>query len=284
MGSVDAANRFVNCVMNRYRSDTVMRMGAILLLIIAPFFALFFGYAYLGDSHDDVKNFLVWSCLAMFFFFISLAMFLIYRRLVDHSVRDREWRESLIEYAASKGGDVTNLWNMNHRANSGERSSAEVPAILLLVIFFLAVMFVCGNPNMFGINGTDPTSMTPILVIGVLVALFMMLFVFLYVLRFPFKHESLQIDFTIELCRILSGKGVNMIEMRQTINHKSVVLNVILFLITGGLWSIIMLYRAYSDANIHVQNQWSYENRAMELIIEAEHGVGVAQGKAGDVQ
>lgn len=280
MDSVEAANRFVNCVMNRYRSDTVMRIGGTILILISPFLALLFGYMSLNGSDPKVEDYLVWTCIGFFFFILSLSMFMIYRRLVDHSVRDREWRDALTEYAVSKGCDVAYLKDISRKAKSKESTIAEGPAILLLIVMFLVIVLVGGNPNMFGITETDGSRLMAIIIVGMLVAFLMMLFVLLYVLTFPYKHESTQIDFTAELCRVLSERGVTMIEMRQTVNHKSIVLGIILFIITGGLWSIVMLYRTYSDANIHVQNQWSYESRVMELIIEAEHGTGIAAGTA----
>ena len=53
MSSLDEANHFVNCVMNRYKNDTIMRTGATLLLILIPFIALGLGYGIIRYTEND---------------------------------------------------------------------------------------------------------------------------------------------------------------------------------------------------------------------------------------
>ena len=105
MSSLDEANNFVNCVMNRYRNDTIMRTGATLLLILVPFIALGLGYGILvvTNQEQNIMDHLESVVVMAIWYFLLIMMFLTYRRLEDHSNRDRQWRDILIHYARERG-------------------------------------------------------------------------------------------------------------------------------------------------------------------------------------
>ena len=285
MSTLDEANRFVNCVMNRYRSDTVVRTGATLLLIIMPLIALVFGSIYKVISSEETGDeivFLGFTAGFMFYYVVMIVMFMMYRRLIDHSARDAVWREALMRYAASRGCDISGMHSIDVTIKYEERTLAEWPAIILMAIGFLVFAVVGGIPKKVGFSDTtDGTHLIVLILVSIVLCTLVFAFVFLYTLRFPHMHESNQISFTEEFSRQMYARDVQMLPMKQVVTQKSIVLSIILFVITGGLFGLWMIYCAYTDANNHIQNQWSYENRIMNKIIRGTGGTGIAAGRSG---
>ena len=78
MSSLDEANHFVNCIMNRYRNDTIMRADATILLIAIPFISIGFGYAIIAYTQNEVKinDYLYSVAMMMIWFLLLIMMFL----------------------------------------------------------------------------------------------------------------------------------------------------------------------------------------------------------------
>ena len=127
MSSLDEANHFVNCVMNRYKNDTIMRTGATLLLILIPFIAMGLGYGIIRFTDNELKITDYLSSVAMMsiWFFLLIMMFLTYRRLEDHSNRDTQWRDILIHYAKERGCSTVNLQKLDRRCHKMESSAVN---------------------------------------------------------------------------------------------------------------------------------------------------------------
>ena len=146
MSSLDEANHFVNCVMNRYRNDTIMRTGATLLLILVPFIALGLGYGIILFTNQETNIFdhLESVVIMSVWFFLLIMMFLTYRRLEDHSNRDRQWRDILIHYARERGCSTVNLEKLDRRCHRVESSAIIYPASIILAAYFvLFVLALC---------------------------------------------------------------------------------------------------------------------------------------------
>ena len=103
----------------------------------------------------------------------------------------------------------------------------------------------------------------------------MFLMVFRYAMKYPFKHESAQIQFVDELRRILSHDGLYIPEMLPAVKHIWLIVHIFLFMITGGLYAILLIITTYRSTNDHLFNQWSYEVKLMDAIIKHEGGKGI---------
>lgn len=285
MSSIDEANRFVNCVMNRSRHDTVMRGGLVVLLAVLPLIALFYGAIVISLKHsdDDLLSFVSAVCLTFMFYAQMLVIFFIYRRLIDHSTRDIEWRFALMEYARGYGCNDTRLMGINNSALVEERTSAEKPAIILILLLFLFIMICMGFPEVFNVNTDGAINVAFVLLISMLEAFLMFCFVLVYLIKAPHVHESTQIEFTEEFARQMEQVGITVPVMPKAVKNMVIGLSVVLVIITFGLFIFVILYKTFVNTNYHIMNQWEYEVRLMNVIIENEGGIGVMPKKSIEV-
>ena len=277
MSSLDEANNFVNCVMNRYRNDTIMRTGATLLLILVPFIALGLGYGILvvTNQEQNIMDHLESVVVMAVWYFLLIMMFLTYRRLEDHSNRDRQWRDILIHYARERGCSTVNLMKLDRRCNKAESSAIIYPASIILaayaVLFVLALCYQKAVYYEFGIH----VNMYTLISAGAALNFLMFLLVYTYSMKYPYKHESSQIRFVEEFRFTMLKDDMVVPEMIPSVRHAWLIIHVFLFMITGGLYAFYLILMVYKSTNDHLYNQWSYEIRLMKAIVHHEGGVGI---------
>lgn len=282
MDTKEAADKFTNCVMHRYKSDTVMRGWLTILILLLPTISLISGSTYLSmrDTGDnsDVMQMLVRLFFYLTFFILMIVIFLSYRRLLDHSYRDKDWRSALIMYAESYGLDSTILKKIDNDIRKKEKTIAEYPGLLLIILYFIIMLFVIAFPILYKkfISSDSNSGDTILITIGILLCILMILFVFLYVIRFPNLHEKGQIKFTTEFARLMKLRGMEITEMQKSVKYVHGAIAIILLIVTLGFYSLVMIYRTYKCFNDHIFNQWSYETRLMNTIIRKEGGIDVA--------
>lgn len=289
METREAADEFVNCVMHRYKSDTVMRGWLTILILLLPTFSLFAGTIFLSmrnDNDNDIAQMLVRLFFYLTFFILMIVIFLSYRRLLDHSYRDREWRSSLMKYAKSYGLDTDILSGIDNDIRRKEKTVAEYPGLLLIILYFIIMLFVIAFPILYTkFISSDSNSGDAIMItIGVFLCILMILFVFLYVIRFPNLHEKEQIKFTAEFARLMKLRDMDISEMQKSVKYVHGAVAFLILVLTLGFYSLIMIYRTYKSFNDHIFNQWSYETRLMNMIIKKEGGIEVVPAYAEDDQ
>ena len=281
METKEAADRFANCVMHRYKSDTIMRGWLTILILLLPTISLIIGSIYLSmknDNDGEITNMLVKLFFYLTFFILMIIIFLSYRRLLDHSYRDKDWRLALIDYADSYGLSTTILENIDKDIGKKEKTIAEYPGLLLVILYFVIMLFVIAFPVMYTkyISSDSGSADAIMITIGIVLCVLLILFVFLYVIRFPKLHEKGQIKFTAEFARLMKLRGMDIDEMQKSVRFVHGAIAFILLIVTFGFYSLIMIYRTYKCFNDHIFNQWSYETRLMNMIIRKEGGIDVA--------
>ena len=277
MSSLDEANNFVNCVMNRYKSDTIMRTGATFILILVPFMAMGLGSAILSfrENTMEIEEYLASVITMMFWFFLLIMMYMTYRRLEDHSNRDRIWRDILIHYAEERGCSTVELKRRDRECRNRESTSTMIPASMILAVFFVAfVLMICYQKVFyyeFGIRLTETT----VVIIGAAINFVMFILVYMYSMKYPYLHESSQVKFVQEFRYTMHQDGFDVPEMIPSVRHMWLIIHLFLFMITGGLYGLYLIFMVYRSTNNHLFNQWSYEIRLMNAMIEHEGGNGI---------
>ncbi len=277
MSSLDEANHFVNCVMNRYRNDTIMRVYVTLLLIAIPFMAAGFGLVLIDFKNGDLQitEYLYSVSMMLMWFIFMILMFLTYRRLEDHSNRDNSWRDILIHYAMERGCNTVELQKCDRYCRSNESSSIIYPAMIIMTIYFLLFVLTVCYPKVvyyeFGIH----LSLSILMILGAAFNFLMFIMVFTYSMKYPYRHEFAQIQFVDEFRRVMSRDNLIVPEMLPAVKHMWLIVHIFLFMITGGLYSIYLLVATYRSTNDHLFNQWSYEIRLMDAIVKHEGGRGI---------
>ena len=282
MSSLDEANNFVNCVMNRYRNDTIMRTGATLLLILIPFIAVGLGYGIIRYTENEmlITDYLNSVAMMSVWFFLLIMMFLTFRRLEDHSNRDRQWRDILIHYARERGCSSVNLQKLDRRCRRIEGTAIIYPASIILAAYFVLFVLALCYPKVvyyeFGIHIT----MYTLVLFGAALNFLMFLLVYTYSMKYPHAHESSQIRFVEEFRFTMLRDDMVVPEMIPSVRHTWLIIHVFLFMITGGLYAFYLILMVYRSTNNHLYNQWSYEIRLMKAIVKHEGGKGIRS--AGD--
>ena len=277
MSSLDEANNFVNCVMNRYKNDTVMRMDATFLLIAVPFIAFALGYGiieYTEGNKNLVEN-LASVAVMMLWFLLLIMMFLTYRRLMDHSNRDRLWRDILIHYAKELGCDIDDLKRLDKSCRRNESSWIMVPASIILAAYFVLFVLAICYPKVVYYEFGGHLGLESLVAAGALFNFLMFILVYTYSMKYPYNHESSQVKFVKQLRYELYRKGLDIPEMIPSVRHMWLIIHIFLFVITGGLYSIYLIFMVYRSTNNHLYNQWSYEIKLMDAIITHEGGTGI---------
>ena len=281
MSSVDEANNFINCVMNRYRNDTIMRADATLLLIAIPFMAVGFGYGIISYTENDmrIEEYLSSVSMMLIWFILLIMVFLTYRRLEDHSNRDRVWRDILIHYAKEKGCSTAELRKLDRQCHKKESTAVIYPASIILALYFILFVLTVCYPKVIYYEFGLHLNMYFLVVAGAVFNFLMFILVYTYSMKYPYAHESSQVRFVKELRYVMYQKGMDIPEMEPSVRHTWLIIHIFLFMITGGLYAIYLIIMVYRSTNNHLYNQWSYEIRLMKAIIKIEGGKGIKAAK-----
>lgn len=277
MGDDRDLNRFISCVSSRYDHDTIISgtsMAALLLVPVAcAFILIVIPLNYETTNYDSRMNG-IYTSMIIESIMITFIMMSMYNRLSDHSKRDHEWRSGLIGYASGLGCDVGRLSRMDAEATHLERGRAKYPALAVMAVSLLIIPAALTNlensyTNVMEIRGQY-------IYASIALAFVMFFLVFITILRYPYQHEHRQVRFTEELARVLDGAGIYIEPMPEVIRHRPVWIHVLLFVVTVGLYSFVMLFIVYRATNNHFYNQWNYEERLMVTLVRAEGGTGIA--------
>ena len=277
MSSLDEANHFVNCVMNRYKNDTIMRTGATLLLILIPFIAMGLGYGIIRFTDNELKITDYLSSVAMMsiWFFLLIMMFLTYRRLEDHSNRDTQWRDILIHYAKERGCSTVNLQKLDRRCHKMESSAVIYPASIILATYFVLFVLAICYPKVLFYQFDFQLTTYHLVITGAVLNFLMFLLVYTYSMKYPYRHESSQVKFVEEFRYTMLKDDLYVPEMIPAVKHTWLIIHMFLFMITAGLYAFYLIIMVYKSTNDHLYNQWSYEIRLMKAMIKHEGGKGI---------
>ena len=207
----EAADRFADCVVSRTEKDLILRMS--LLLIIAFVMPLVSGlvtfylcnnYVKEGVLSADSLEISIYVFFAVFCSIISFIMFSMIGRAGSHRARDAEWMDSLIEYAKSKGCDVSRLSKIKTSRGYSSMSMSKALSFMCWVgtlVFMILILFFFSTDSPYYYSGLS-------LIVIYVTLLFQFFFIMGPTVRFAGIHESDQVQFTRELKSILATKGI----------------------------------------------------------------------------
>ena len=273
------ADMFADCVVRRTEYDTVMKPGIILLTMALPALLALAVVTIVIDVNIGV-NFteegvsagilvaLVTECCV-----IGYMLYMLSGRTARHQSRDDDWAAALIGYARSKGADVSDMEALAKKMHRRGRSPLRV---LSLVLWGISVIFLLFLGVYLGLL-SEPLDQR-IYLLGTISYILLILQFLLSTgatYGFPYKHEKRQIAFTEEFSRRMGDIGLEFPSMKPLVGRPHRILMGLLFIITLGLFSLVLFLLACRNMNLHIHNQWGYEQKVLERIIEIEGGSGV---------
>lgn len=273
------ADRFTDNVVRRTERDSDTSVYVVFLLLCIPMFlAIVFSF-FVVETNQDIFDSMDIIEIAFSTIFVSeccIAGFLLYsytRTDHDHQARDVEWMDALIGYVRSKGGDTSDM----ERIRKGIRTSgwsvkkAFSGAMLLVDLAILAVIGIAAFLNV----GMLADRLFQMLLVCYAVLLIQFVFTVSTTVRFPFRHDRVQCEFTEALSVQLRGIGIPMEPMDRSVRRSYLLIHILLFIVTLGLYSCVLLLLTSYLTSRHIKTQWKYEQRLMMEIISFEGGVGI---------
>lgn len=273
------ADDFADCVIRRTEYDTVMKPGMLLLTMILPALMALVAVALAIDDNlgtnfteEGVRvgiliSMVIECCI------IGFLLYLLSSRTHRHQVRDDIWVEALTGYARSKGASV---FEMEKLASKIHRRGRFPLRAISIVLWGFSVLFLLGLGVYFGLLAEHMVER-----IYFLGAISYILLILQFLLStgatygFPYSHEKRQIAFTEEFSARMEDVGVDMPVMRSAVGKPHWIICVILFVITFGLFSVVMFLFACRNMNLHIHNQWKYEQEVLHRIMDEEGGKSV---------
>ena len=273
------ADRFVDCVVTRGRHDSVTRTSLILVSMLVP---VLFGIAMVllvSSRHPDmfdperdtgIATAIVVSVECGILSFILLFMS---RRSKRHMRRDTEWMSSLCGYVDSIGGDSA---EMRRIAKSADMLTAKIGNGASMAVWAFTALYICAI-GLLSYNNANilDSNVTAVCVVCYALLLVQYLLTAGSISRFPNKHDKLQCDFTQALCHELRCKGISMDPMRRNTGNLHPMINTFLFIITLGLFSLIVMIVSNIRFNNHIKGQWKYEEKLMDALMKAQGAAGL---------
>lgn len=270
------ADRFIDCVVKRTERDAMPKTNTIVLLMVIPAaFSIIIATTLLTFHADlfptDVSAYIsvvmgmMLECGIAGFVLFSLA-----NRSRTHIARDTEWMDSLIGFVESHGADGSAM-----KAIRDEMPMRGWMATLVSAIAWIAIMVMTVGVGVAIARGTDPLTLTNWILYVYLVLMAQFVFTLGYTSRFPARHDDIQCRFTEALSKECSGFGMNVEPLEPSVRRTHWAINVVLFVITLGLYTFVLLLLSNYHTNKHMASQWRYESKLMITIIRFEGGIGV---------
>ena len=181
--------------------------------------------------------------------------------------------DSLIGYAESKGADASTLRGIRDEASRG-RWTAKGWVGTAFWLAVTAYTIIQGFILFYGTGPEDGRGLVPFVYVYLLV---MAQFVFTLgtTAGFPYRHDRLQCEFSREFSERAAGFGLEIDAMEPSVRKARWIIHIVLFAVTLGVYSVVILLLANRRTNTHIRSQWGYESRVMISMIRHEEGVGI---------
>lgn len=279
MGTREHANRFADCVVGRVAHDTVMKPGMVIATMAVPAFMAVVMTVFIMDTRagseftDDgilagLVTAMVTECCVVGFMFHMLAS-----RTAAHQRRDAVWADSLVGYAESRGADTAVLKDLAGDMRMRGRTSLRVLSLALWsvsLIMLLALVFLLPR-----ISGGPDIREYSIVAAAYVILILQFLISTGSTYGFPHSHEMAQIRFTEELAARLRETGMDVEPMERMVGRPHRFIAAFLVVVTLGLFTLVLFPISCRGLNLHLRNQWDYEEGLLRRIIEAEGASGV---------
>ena len=269
---------FVDCVIRRSETDSVPSTYLIVLVIIVP---LILAQAFIASGLTALSDWFEGNEYEVVYYMslyaecciVSFVLFVLTRRSSSHLARDIVWMDSLIGYAESKGADASTLRDIRDEASRG-RWTAKGWVGTAFWLAVTAYTVIQGFILFYGTGPEDGRGLVPFVYVYLLV---MAQFVFTLgtTAGFPYRHDQLQCEFSREFSERTAGFGLEVDAMKPSVRKARWIVHIVLFAVTLGVYSVVILLLANRRTNTHIRSQWGYESRVMISMIRHEDGVGI---------
>jgi hypothetical protein len=297
-----AADRFLNGVLQRSRTDILMN-PLVMLLIIPGSLSFIVYYIYLIYEawgiwfHFSANGeYLIALFLSVD---ISYIAYMMMKSTQLHIERDIVWTDSLTEYAAGYGMDASRLREMSDGILAQRITWARAVAFIPLVA--LGLMMVL---SFFVLNFWDDSSFEIPELIVLSTAMGILFATTAFVHFKMYRVGDIQCRFTEEFKDVMDDEGITDTMVGKPHSHKFripivlAIIAVILYLlmvfavdllkeqgiiapqthpaiIIGGIYLTLMFFYCVHVLNRHLRDQWAYEDKLLERIAEREGATGV---------
>ena len=273
------ADRFVDCVVSRGKHDIVTGTLLIMVSMLVP---AFFGATmslmiseYYPDIFDPERDASVAAIISFSIECAILSFILLFmsRRSKRHMRRDVEWMSSLCGYVDSIGGDSA---EMRRIAKSADMLVTKINNGTSMAIWAFTSLYVCAI-GILSYNRADILDTHVLMFCFICYVLLLAQFLLTAgsTSKFPTKHDKLQCEFTHALCHELRDKGISIDPMKRSTGELHPLINTFLFIITLGVYAIVIIIISNIRFNRHIRNQWKYEEGLMAALIHAQGAAGI---------
>lgn len=273
MAECPAADKFANNVVKRSESDIVVRTRLIFMLSFLPLLISIIGLSVIrmGNTVDMAAASLVIT--ATEFSILGFLLFIMSYRTYKHGMRDIEWMDTLIEYVASKNARTQEMESYRKKIHPLFRRVSIYISLLLMSFNVLYLLLI----GVFFYSHGDMFSEHVVAMSGASLTILILQFILSSgsTVLFPGYHDELQSKFTVAMKASLMPRGIVVSSMPNSVRKRHILIHILLFIVTFGLYLVYSLFESSIKMNIHLYNQWEYEVKLLEEIIEIEGAKGV---------
>ena len=268
---MDAADRFLNCVIKRSDFDSLFRVGAILMLmVLVPLTVIFIMLQILvaGSGLMDTGVTLVAWTAVLYILYLEV------KGLNSHCSRDAEWMASLAAYARSRGRGTDELDSL------AESASAAGTGRIMQATKYTFIAFAVANTSMAVFTSDLDIGSLPHTVLSwaatAMIAVELVL-TSIYILKTVSKHDSEQCAFTSLFVEDMGDVlGFDSPMVTDVTKSKSDLLpHILLLAVTLGIYSLFFNLFVVHRMNLHISCQWAYEEDLLEAMAKAEGATDV---------
>lgn len=273
------ADRFADNVVRRTELDNRTSLYVVLMLLVLPPIVAVILSTYVVIENPDVfvdpddVTFAIVTAMITECCVASFLLFSINRAGRKHQRRDMEWMDDLIGYVESKGGDSSGMHEVRDRIRmTGWKVKGAFSGLMLFL--GLAMLLVTAVLVSTGVDVVDDNIFL-LLFISYVLLLVQLVFTMGTTIRFPYRHDKAQCRFTEALSIQMKSIGIPCEPMNRTVHRRFMVVHIVLFIVTLGLYSSVLLLLTIHRMNKHIKAQWDYEERLLREIVEFEGGSGI---------
>ena len=274
-----SADEFLNCVMKRGESDTIIRIGSTMLLLLGVPVVIMAIIGMLVSVFSFEWEKILISILqfstGLTLFSSILDAFIVYM-MVDsyyrHHLRDIEWMSSLSGYASSYGKDVSELKEIETTFASNKSKTVRLIAIAYFAYILVAhtVISVLLSANIINENFADEMAIVSTLSMTIEICLGSA-----YIFVCIRKEDNLQCGYTAKWSALMKDIIPEAKPMVTRIVNRRIWPHVILMIVTLSLYSFIFALWTVHTVNLHISRQNTYEESVLLWIKEKEGAKGI---------
>jgi len=269
---------FLNCVLKRNESDTVMRIGALLMvLFVAPMTVTGFVFYQVVEIYQETGLILVtaWDFVGIMILVSTTSVFyllFLVSGTEKHYKRDRVWLRALCEYARTYGHDTSEMESLIE-----EFDSIWIRRVKLgTAAYFIIIAAINVGQAFFLFSSMIDANLSIDVFLWLMTVLNVELAVIsLYLFVFTRRHDYVQCRFSEVFYESMKEDMPELTPMATRIKLRRVWPHIILMVATLGVYALIFSLWTLHTFNLHVSRQWTYEEKLLLLIMEHEKATGI---------